>query len=150
MMVYRIIHALYKDDLSGTGAKLYGARWNQPGSPMLYTAQHISLSVLEMLVHINWEDISNRFQLLSIFLPDDAPMGTVEARKLKANWQDDPDYSAYMGTAFIKSGDLLTLRVPSAVIPEEYNYLINPMHPDFKKVKIKKSTAFIFDKRLHW
>lgn len=149
MIVYRITNSHYKDDISGDGAKLKGARWNMPGSSMLYTAEHISLSTLELLVHIGFNDIQRFYHLLSIYVPDDAPMREINVDKLKPTWLEDEDYTAFMGTEFIKNNVNLILKVPSAIISEEHNYLINPNHKDFKKVKIKISKPFIFDERLY-
>lgn len=149
MIVYRITNSHYKDDISGNGAKLKGARWNMPGSSMLYTAEHISLSTLELLVHIGFNDIQKFYHILSIYIPDDAAMREINVNKLKPNWLEDEDYTAFMGTGFINNNVNLVLKVPSAIIPEEHNYLINPNHNDFKKVKIKTSKPFIFDERLY-
>ena len=149
MIVYRITNSKYKDDISGSGAKITGARWNLPGSSMLYTAENISLSTLELLVHIGFNDIQNFYHLLTIFIPDDAAIKEISSAKLKTNWQEDEDYTAFMGTDFINSNQSLILKVPSAIITEEHNYLVNPDHPDFKKIKIKRSKQFIFDKRLY-
>jgi len=149
MIVYRITNSLYRDDISGSGAKIKGARWNMPGSSMLYTAENISLSVLELLVHIEFNDIQNFYHLLSISIPDDAPTKQINTDKIKTDCQEDEDYTAFMGTEFLKGNANLILKVPSAIITEEHNYLINPGHPDFKKIRIKKSKPFIFDKRLY-
>ena len=149
MIVYRITNSLFKDDISGLGAKIKGARWNMPGSCMLYTAQNISLSVLELLVHIGLQDIQNFYHLLALSIPDDAPVSEINIIKLKKDWLEDEDYTAFMGTQFLKNNEKLILKVPSAIITEEYNFLINPYHTDFKKIKIKKSNPFIFDQRLY-
>ncbi len=149
MIVYRITNSLYKDDISGSGAKIKGARWNMPESSMLYTAENISLSALELLVHIGFNDIQNFYHLLTIYIPDSAPAGEINVGKLKTGWQEDEDYTAFMGTEFLRNNETLILKVPSAIIAEEHNYLVNPGHADFKKVKIKKSKQFIFDKRLY-
>ena len=149
MIVYRITNSQYKDDISGGGARVKGARWNLRGSSMLYTAENISLSTLELLVHIGFNDIQNFYHLLTIFIPDDAAIKVINADKLKTNWQEDEDYTAFMGTDFIHNNQNLVLKVPSAIITEEHNYLVNPDHADFKKVKIKRSKQFIFDKRLY-
>lgn len=149
MIVYRITNSHFKDDISGSGAKIKGSRWNITGTSMLYTAENISLSTLELLVHIGFNDIQNFYHLLAISLPDNAALKEIHANKLKTNWQEDEDYTAFMGTEFLRTNTSLILKVPSAIVPEEHNYLINPGHPDFKKVKIKKSRQFIFDKRLY-
>lgn len=149
MIVYRITHSHYKDDISGKGARIKGARWNMPGNSMLYTAENISLSTLELLVHIGFNDIRHFYHLLAIFIPDTAPVKEIHADKLKPNWQEDEDYTSFIGTEFLKNNADLILKVPSAIISEEHNYLVNPGHPEFKKIKIKKSRQFIFDKRLY-
>jgi RES domain-containing protein len=149
MIVYRITNSLYKDDISGTGAKIKGARWNMPGSSMLYTAENLSLSVLELLVHIGLQDIQHLYHSLSIIIPDDTAISEISLSKLKKNWQEDEDYTAFMGTEFLRTNESLVLKVPSAIINEEYNYLVNPYHADFKKIKIKRSKPFIFDQRLY-
>ena len=78
MIVYRICNALYSDDLSGTGAKLFGGRWNSKGVSMLYVSEHISLAVVEMLVHNQFKDFSVDFSILKIALPD-----TIEIKEIK-------------------------------------------------------------------
>jgi RES domain-containing protein len=149
MIVYRITNSLYKDDISGDGAKIRGARWNLQGSSMLYTAENISLCILELLVHIGLQDIQNFYHLLAIVIPDGMPVTEISIGKLKDNWLEDEDYTAFMGTEFLKNNTSLVLKVPSAIIDEEHNLLINPYHPDFKKIKIKRSKEFIFDQRLY-
>ncbi|MBS1754214.1 MAG: RES family NAD+ phosphorylase [Ferruginibacter sp.] len=149
MIVYRIVNSHYKNDISGIGAKLKGARWNKQGSSLLYTAEHISLCALELLVHIGFNDIQKLYHILSIYVPDDVSIKKISINKLKPNWIEDKDYTAFIGTEFINNNINLVLQVPSAIISEEHNYLINPNHRDFKKVKIKTSKPFIFDERLY-
>lgn len=148
MIVYRICKAAYKDDLSGTGAKLFGSRWNQAGYPMLYTAEHISLAALEMLVHLNLDEVPVSFCLLLIKIPDNASVTELKNEKLKKAWEDDDNYTSWIGTTFIQEQSSLCMKVPSAVIGEEHNYLLNPLHADFKKVHIQETRPFNFDKRL--
>lgn len=148
MIVYRISNSLYSDDISGMGAKLNGARWNSVGTPMLYTAEHISLSILEMLVNTNFKDYNIPLDLLYIQLPDTAAIAEVKLNKLKSNWREDASFTRFMGDEFIKQQQSLLLKVPSVVVTQEYNYLANPLHPDFKKVKIIKTISFWPDKRL--
>lgn len=148
MIVYRICNSLYKDDISGYGASIRGARWNTPGISMLYTSEHISLCTLEMLVNIILTEVKLNFHLLQINVPDTVTISSVTAQKLKQNWRDDEGYTNFIGSEFCKNKNSLVLKVPSAVITEEHNYLINPKHTDFKKVKIISSKPFIFDQRL--
>jgi RES domain-containing protein len=148
MIVYRISNSAYKNDISGTGAKLMGARWNSKGMPVLYTSQHISLAVLEMLVNTNFKDYEIALDLMYLKFPDELPVTVVDPRNLKNNWRSDFEYTRYIGDEFLKQKESLILKVPSAVIQEEYNYLANPMHADFKKIKLTKTKSFWPDERL--
>jgi len=149
MSLFRIANSLYKDDLTGAGAALYGGRWNSKGNAMLYLTEHISLAVLEILVNFNKAEspLLPGFHLLTVELPE-ADLISIQATELKKNWVQDFHYTQFMGDEFLKTNSNLFLRVPSAVIPEEHNYLINPLHKDFKKIKIVKSTSYKLDGRL--
>lgn len=140
MIVHRIAKAAYAD-LDGEGARLYGGRWNSPGRPMLYTAANPSLAVLEVLVHLDLppELMPNDYRLLSVEIPDDAPSQTLPAM---------PEDTVATGDAFLQNALALTLRVPSLVVPQETNTLVNPRHPTFTKVKLVRNDPFQFDPRL--
>lgn len=148
MIVYRISHAAFSNDISGTGARLLGSRWNSKGISLLYASQHISLAVLEMLVNTNFKDYSTALDLMYIDFPDSLPVTPIELKNLKQNWKDDFDYTRYIGDEFIRQKESAVLKVPSAVISEEYNYLANPLHPGFKKIKILNTKSFWPDERL--
>lgn len=148
MIVYRICNPLFSEDLSGTGAKLYGGRWNSKGIAMLYASEHISLSVLEMLVHNRFTDFEIDLDLLYISIADILEVKEVKNQKLKKDWVNDFEYTRFMGDQFIKAGTHAVLKVPSAVIKEEYNFIINPLHTDFKKIKISETIPFSTDKRI--
>ncbi len=148
MIVYRISKGRYKNDISGMGAKIYGSRWNNIGVAMLYTAEHISLAVLETLVHLHDVEIPTDYWLIKIQLPDDGKTSTIEPGKLKKRWQDDEGYTQFIGSEFIKNNESLILKVPSAIITEEHNFLINPLHKNFTKAKILDTKEFTFDHRL--
>lgn len=148
MIVYRICNTIYSDDISGTGAKLFGSRWNSKGNSMLYVTEHISLAVLEMLVHNEFKDFSIDLSLLDITVPETTDIKEIKLNKLKPGWIEDISYTKFIGDEFIQSEKSLIMKVPSAVINEEHNYLINPQHPDFKKIKISNTRTFETDKRL--
>jgi RES domain-containing protein len=148
MIVYRISNPAFSNDISGTGAKLNGARWNSKGIAVLYTSQFISLAVLEMLVNTNFKDYAIALDLMYINFPDSHPISSIDLKHLKNNWRDDFEYTRYMGDEFLKQKESLILKVPSAVIQEEYNFLVNPLHPDFKKIKLVKTKSFWPDERL--
>lgn len=140
MIVHRLAKAAFTG-LDGEGARLFGGRWNSPGRPMIYTAASPSLAVLEVLVHLDLppELIPSDYRLLSIFVPDDAPLTDV------AELPDDP---LSVGDAFLALGEALVLRTPSAVVPQERNSLINPRHPAAVGLKLVADEPFRFDPRL--
>ncbi len=148
MIIYRLATGSHKDDISGTGSKIYGGRWNSPGMAVLYTAENISLALLEILVRTGRKNIPLSYSLLKLSVPDTLKIITIPESKLKRSWEDDPAYTQWMGDELLKATEALLLKVPSAIVPEENNYLVNPKHPDFKKVKIISSAVFDFDKRL--
>jgi len=148
MIIYRLAIETYKNDLSGTGSKLFGGRWNSVGLAVLYTTQNISLAVLEILVRTDMQTIPISYHLIKIDIPNAIEPQLISSDKLKKDWKNDIGYTQWMGDEFIKSGNSLLLKVPSAIVDEENNYVINPKHSDFKKVKIIKINKFQFDKRL--
>jgi RES domain-containing protein len=149
MIVYRLSSGTYKNDLSGTGAKLYGGRWNSAGLLALYTTEHISLAVLEILVHIKTYGVPPDYHLITIEIPDSISIISIDKTKLKQNWKDDVAYGQFIGDEFLNAGQSLLLKVPSAIIDQENNFIINPAHPEAKKIKIQSSKIFMFDKRLY-
>jgi RES domain-containing protein len=148
MIVYRITNEAYKTDISGQGSFLFGSRWNSKGFRLLYTSQFISLSILESLVHLKRQYIPSAQYLLHIELPDSKEITEVSVKKLKKDWHQQFDYTQEIGDQFIKSNQILSLKVPSAIVPQENNFLLNPLHADFKKVKIISSELLELDKRL--
>ena len=148
MIVYRITNSLYSNDITGTGAKLMGGRWNSKGVPLLYVSEHISLAVLEMLVNTKFKDLIIPLDLISIQIPEKVTQGEISLKKMKKGWITDYGYTRFMGDEFIKNKQSLLLKIPSVVITEEFNYLVNPLHPDFKKIKIIETRSFKTDERL--
>ncbi|MES2702832.1 MAG: RES family NAD+ phosphorylase [Bacteroidota bacterium] len=148
MIVYRIGSCPYIDDLSGKGAALYGGRWNSKDTYMLYVAQSSALALLETVVHIG-KIPPVGFCMATIEVPDNS-VAVYPAETLPDNWYGSPppDYLKAIGDRFITEGRHLALKVPSVVMTEEYNYLINPAHKDFVKVKIVARRAVRLDERL--
>ncbi len=147
MIVYRIANDLYKEDISGNGAAINGSRWNSRNIKILYAGEYISLCMLESLLHLRKVDIPIKQYLLSIQIPG-AEFQEIKLSKLKDKWQQYINYTQYMGDQFISSNQHLCLKVPSAIVPQEHNFLINPQHKDFKKVKVISSELLELDKRL--
>ena len=149
MIIYRLCNEEYKEDMSGTGAKLSGGRWNSNGVPVVYTSEHISLAILEILVSTNTNLIPLSYYLLTIEVPGTILPLTITKDKLKKDWKDDIQYTQWMGTEFCKANKALFLKVPSAVVDEECNFIFNPLQKDFKKLKVVSANKFHFDKRLY-
>ena len=149
MVLYRIVKCSYADDLSGTGARLYGGRWNSEGKPAIYLASSRSLAVLEVLVHLPPLMIPDNYCLTEIEVPDDS-VTNIAIEDLPNNWKDvsPPVALKQIGDEFLKNRAHLLMKVPSSIVPVEYNYLLNPTHSSLKKVKILKKETFDFDKRL--
>lgn len=148
MKVYRITKCRFIDDLSGKGAALYGGRWNSKGTYIVYTAATSSLALLESVVHIS--NIATRgYCMLTLELPENS-IQQISEKNLPFNWQQHPPPAALkkIGDSFIKENKNLAIQLPSAIVPEEVNYLLNPSHPDFKKIKFVGRRAILFDDRL--
>ena len=150
MIVYRLSKQAYINDLSGYGAEKTGGRWNSKGIPVLYTAASRALAVVEIAVHVPLGIIPVDYYMAAIEIPDKASMPRVEVEDLPPNWNRNPfvKNTQLIGDNFIKSNKHLIVQVPSATVICDYNYLINPRHPDFKNVTIKSIDAFEFDSRL--
>ena len=138
-----------KTAFNGSGARKYGGRWNSPGTTIVYTAQTQSLAVLEMLVHLDGPDLLQRYLLIGVEV-DESLVQEVMTRDLPANWQFDPAPIALrsIGDGWIGAASSVVLRVPSTLVPAENNFLLNPVHPDFKKLVIGDPILFQFDPRL--
>lgn len=152
MLVYRICKQVYANDLSGTGAGLYGGRWNPRGINLLYTAGSISLACLEYLVH-NIHLMAPNDICLSIIETGKKPeMVSIGPSKLPTDWNEKsylPQSTQEVGRDFIDEGKAYVLKVPSAIVPGEFNFLLNPLHPSHQSVKIiEQITPFELDDRL--
>jgi RES domain-containing protein len=150
MILYRIAKKKWAKDLSGIGAKLSGGRWNHKGMPMLYTSVNSSLAILEKLVHIDIDLLPNDLYITELEVPSNS-IQKIAIKALPKNWNNypSPDILKEIGKKWIEEGKYLTLEVPSAVNPNEMNYLLNIDHTLFKKVKIVKSYLFKVDDRFN-
>jgi len=149
MILYRIVKCNYADDLSGTGARLFGGRWNSEGKPAVYLASSRSLAVLEVLVHLPPLMIPDNYCLVEIEVPNDS-FEALAFKDLPATWKDisPPIELKLIGDQFLKREKQLLLRLPSAIVPAEFNFMLNPRHPLMKDVKILATQPFDFDGRL--
>lgn len=149
MKVYRITQSAYKEDISGYGAYLYGGRWNSKGFAALYAAGSISLAVLELVVNFGRSatSLQQSYHLLTIDIPDKS-IEIFDAESLPKDWLKNELFSQSAGTQFLQQNKQLALKVPSAVVSEEFNFLINLAHTLFNEVKIIKAVKYSFDNRL--
>jgi len=152
MLLYRISKSEFAQDLNGTGAALYGGRWNPKGFSMLYTASSISLAVLEYMAH-NFHLIqSMELTLCIIKISEDIHIEQVNAADLPNEWNKPMKsmrFTQGLGAEFLKAKRASALKVPSAIIPNEFNVLLNPNHLEHKKTKVHETiNSFKLDERL--
>jgi RES domain-containing protein len=134
---------------SGEGARLYGGRWNSPGVAIVYTAESQSLAALEMVVHLDSSELLHNYVVYEVGI-DESLVLKIEWSQLPRNWRADPPPQKVreVGDAWARAGKSAVLQVPSATLPSEYNFLLNPRHPDFPRLVIGKPSPFRFDARL--
>lgn len=150
MIVYRLTKTYFSDDLSGRGAEIHGGRWNSKGYALLYTSESRALCITEIAVHTPLGVVPLDYSLCIIQIPEGSSIQVVSSADLPIDWMSYPysDSTQSIGDHFIRARKNLVLKVPSVVVPGEYNYLINPAHPDFPKISISKAEPFAFDERL--
>ena len=147
---WRIVKSRYASTaFDGEGARLYGGRWNSPGTRMVYTSSTISLAVLEVLVHLQEASLLSSYSLLSVSF-DDAFVERLDRSMLPDGWRIYPPPSDLqrIGDDWVRSQRSVALEVPSVIVERESNYLLNPAHPDFSSVVIGEPESFTFDERL--
>jgi len=147
--VWRLVSPRFSDTaFSGEGARLYGGRWNLKGTPAVYTASTLSLATLEMLVQDG--KLAARYIAIPATIPARMKIEHVEPDALPHDWRDPEarEQLQEIGADWLKRNASAVLAVPSAVIPIEFNYLLNPLHPSFKKIEIGRQQEFATDLRL--
>jgi RES domain-containing protein len=152
MRVFRIEREKYLETtLSGVGASLTeGYRWNSLNTYLVYTAESRALATLEVSVHIDLsEDLPTDRFYVEIDIPDDIEIVELKFEELPENWDSKPPIleTQFIGDDFVKQKTAAVLKVPSSIVPPEYNYLINPNHPDSKTIKVISVQRLLFDGR---
>jgi len=147
MLVYRIALAKYSGKLVASGR---AARWNPNDVEMIYTASSRSLACLENVVHRNQVGLNLAFNVMTIEVPDTLPVISIKKGNLPPDWQeyDHMLFTQTLGNKWIADKQSAVLAVPSSIIDEEVNYLVNPKHDDFKSIRLIKTEPFVFDKRI--
>ncbi len=132
----------------GEGAQHYGGRWNSPGRPMVYLAGSLALAALEQLAHLHAADLlEKQFVRFRAVFPSETLL-ELDEQVLPDDWTKDLETTRRIGDGWLETGASLALKVPSAVVTEEHNYVLNPGHPDFSRLDISPAAPFTFDWRL--
>ncbi|HWQ36754.1 MAG TPA: RES family NAD+ phosphorylase [Blastocatellia bacterium] len=135
---------------TGLGASLAGGRWNERGVTVVYTAGSLALAALECLVHFSAQTLPDDYVSIVAVAPAGVSLETIDPATLPSGWaeEDPPQTTRTLGTGWVRAQRSVLLKVPSAIIPTEFNYLINPQHPDFARIRIGQAVPFRFDPRL--
>ena len=149
MTVYRIVKARHaRSVLSGEGARVARGRWHRLGQAVVYTSESLALAAIETFVHLDEDGLHAKFVYFRIEIADSVAIE--RCRRLPRNWRSEPPESGSMnyGSAWLRAGRTAVLEVPSAIVPSEKNYLLNPGHPDFRKIRAGRAVPFTFDPRM--
>ena len=147
---WRIVRAARVNSaFTGEGARVYGGRWNSRGTAVIYVSEHESLAALELLVHLTPVPPDGRYRSFRLEW-DDKLTEDFAVKNLPANWNTEPPtvQTMQIGDDWVHAGRSVALAVPSVLSTSEMNFLLNPKHPDFKKIKISQPIDYRFDSRL--
>jgi RES domain-containing protein len=149
--IYRVLRAAYaRNPFDGEGAYRYGGRWSSTGTRLCYASEHQSLAMLEYFVHLDANDPPEDLALVTADVPDGLPRRVVTANDLPEHWRETPapPELATFGDDLINRAATALLVVPSALAPRENNWLLNPQHPDFRKVAVQQPEPLRYDPRM--
>ncbi|MBA4408808.1 MAG: RES family NAD+ phosphorylase [Bacteroidota bacterium] len=150
MFVYRITKKEHSA-LDGMGGMYGPGRWHEKGNLVIYTSEHASLAAWEKIVHVaSFDNLPDNLLLVKVEIPDGIEIQTVPQKVLVKGWNSFPfaNETVNYGTSFLRKKVHLALKVPSVIIPDEHNIILNPLHPDIQSCKIISTTRFIFDMRV--
>lgn len=148
--VYRITRKRYAEDLTGAGARLCGGRWNSRGVPVVYAAEHRSLSLLEFLVRASTDLQPADMCMVTIRMPEGLPVYDLGLSELSSGWRGFPydEFTQQIGDSLLKSGRYGMIRVPSAIVEEECNCLIHPLIAPETGAFVSEVNPLYLDQRL--
>jgi RES domain-containing protein len=149
--VYRVLRRVHaRTPFDGEGAYRYGGRWSSPGVRLSYTSEHQSLAMLEYFVHLDRDDSPADLVLAVAEIPDDVSRVLVAVKDLPPNWRDAtaPPELTRLGDEFARKAKHCVLLAPSALAPHENNWLVNPAHPDYKKITTRDLEPLSYDPRM--
>jgi RES domain-containing protein len=147
MLVYRIVHKKYSGDLVPSGLE---GRWNSKGRNVIYASESIPMAFLESMVRRQGVGFNSDFRIMIIYIPEKTEISTLNISDLKGNWRDPGSYSACqaIGDRWYDEAKTMVLKVPSAVLPESSNFVINAEYPDFHLIKLVAITDLVPDERI--
>src|SRR5271166_794776 len=135
-------------DLSGAGGLRAPGRWHERGSRVVYLADTPAGALLEACVHTSAGDVPPKYTLLAVSVADDVSIETVDASTLPSDWAEDLEVTREIGSAWLRSHRSALLRVPSALVPATFNYLLNPLHADAARIRVQSVFEYPFDPRI--
>lgn len=151
MLCWRIAKKKYAASaFDGEGSRRKGGRWTPRGLPAVYTAQTESLAALEQFVQIGDEGQNIHFICFKVEIPEEVRIIDIDISSLPSNWKEipAPDSLKAYGAEWLTQGQTAVLKAPSALISSECNFILNPLHPDFQKIKISTPEKFCYDPRM--
>jgi RES domain-containing protein len=150
--VYRILRKQFsRKPIEGEGAFRFGGRWSSPGIRLAYTAEHLSLAMVEYFVHIDPDDAPEDLVVVTADVPDSVSRESVSAKRLPKKWRraPPPPELVVIADEFVRRSRAAVLIVPSALAPTESNWLLNPLHPDFSRIRLNPPELFQYDARFY-
>jgi RES domain-containing protein len=150
MQVFRLMRKKYGIELSGKGAALSGNRWNSKGTELIYTSESRALAMAEVAVHLSLSILPKDYVMVQIDIPISVSTASLAIDNLPQSWNSFPHLldTQKIGDDFVTARESCVLKVPSAVVLGDFNFLINPHHLDFFAIKIVGQEDFPFDPRL--
>jgi RES domain-containing protein len=147
MLVYRIVHKSFSTSLFAPGVS---GRWNGPGRKVIYTAESIPLAFMENMIRRKGTGFNDEFRIMIIGIPDTLAITALDPGTLAPGWRDFFDYSICqaIGNDWYDKGVTPVLKVPSAVLATNFNFVINSLHPDFKSIRLMDTTHLVPDERI--
>ena len=151
LTVWRLVKAKHaRSAFDGEGARRFGGRWNARGTPVVYLCSSLSLAVLELFVHLTAEDARLRFSAIPVGIPSGLAIQELRIDNLPEEWRSEPPFHACkaLGSEWAEANEAALLKVPSVIVPHEFNYVLNPRQPDFSRLSVHKAEPFGFDSRM--